>query len=95
MSEQPTTTAGRALLASRGRSPGWRDFERQIIAIEAEAVAPWREALDWVAASMSAAYSYEDSDNQPMNDITPARWHAALLRALLVGTPVAASEEER
>jgi len=90
MSEQPTTTAGRALLASRGRSPGWRDFERQIIAIEAEAVAPWREALDWVAASMSAAYSYEDSDNA-----IPARWHAALLRALLVGTPVAASEEER
>ena len=90
MSEQPTTTAGRALLASRGRSPGWRDFERQIIAIEAEAIAPWREALDWVAASMSAAYSYEDSDNA-----IPARWHAALLRALLVGTPVAASEEER
>ena len=90
MSEQPTTAAGRALLASRGRSPGWRDFERQIIAIEAEAIAPWREALDWVAASMSAAYSYEDSDNA-----IPARWHAALLRALLVGTPVAASEEER
>ena len=90
MSEQPTTTAGRALLASRGRSPGWRDFERQIIAIEAEAIAPWRDALDWVAASMSAAYSYEDSDNA-----IPARWHAALLRALLVGTPVAASEEER
>ena len=90
MSEQPTTAAGRALLAARGRSPGWRDCERQIIAIEAEAVAPWREALDWVAASMSAAYSYEDSDNA-----IPARWHAALLRALLVGTPVAASEEER
>ena len=90
MSEQPTTTAGRALLASRGRSPGWRDFERQIIAIEAEAIEPWREALDWVAASMSAAYSYEDSDNA-----IPAQWHAALLRALLVGTPVAASEEER
>ena len=78
MSEQPTTAAGRALLAARGRSPGWRDCERQIIAIEAEAIAPWREALDWVAASMSAAYSYEDSDNA-----IPARWHAALLRAAL------------